>query len=89
MVGENAENREKARVAGGDTVDVEVVDTEPREVTVPADFAARLSCDAKAGSTSIAGPMARRPSCWESRERRQSSRRIENALADLKEAASK
>jgi len=33
MVGVNAENREKVKVAGGDTVDVEVaLDTEPREV---------------------------------------------------------
>lgn len=40
MVGVNAENREKAKVAGGDSVDVEIaLDTEPRDVRVPDDFA--------------------------------------------------
>lgn len=40
MVGVSAENRAKTGVAGGDSVDVELeVDTQPREVTVPADFA--------------------------------------------------
>ena len=36
MVGVNAENREKAKVAGGEEVDVDIeLDTEPREVAVP------------------------------------------------------
>jgi hypothetical protein len=49
MVGVSADVREKAKVTGGDTVDVEIeLDTEPREVTVPPDFAAALSKDAKA-----------------------------------------
>src|SRR5882672_11345273 len=40
MVGVNAENREKAKVAGGEEVDVDIdLDTEPREVTLPVDFA--------------------------------------------------
>lgn len=39
----SAENREAAGVAAGDEVDVELVlDTEPREVAVPADLAAAL-----------------------------------------------
>ncbi len=43
MVGVSAENRAGAGVAGGDEVDVDVkVDTEPREVDVPADFGAAL-----------------------------------------------
>jgi hypothetical protein len=43
MVGVSAENRERAGVAGGDEVDVELdLDTAPREVTVPADFADAL-----------------------------------------------
>ena len=43
MVGVSAENRERAGVAGGDEVDVELeVDTAPRVVTVPADFADAL-----------------------------------------------
>lgn len=43
----SAENRTSAGVAAGDEVDVEVkLDTEPRHVTVPADFAAALDQDA-------------------------------------------
>jgi uncharacterized protein YdeI (YjbR/CyaY-like superfamily) len=39
MVGVSAENREKARVAGGDEVDVDIeLDTQPRELTLPQDF---------------------------------------------------
>ena len=46
LIGVSAENREKARVAAGDDVGVEVeLDTEPREVTVPADLAAALADD--------------------------------------------
>jgi antitoxin component of MazEF toxin-antitoxin module len=43
LVGVSAENRASAGVAGGDEVDVDIeLDTEPREVTVPADLAAAL-----------------------------------------------
>jgi len=43
MVGVNADNRAGAGVAGGDQVDVDIeLDTAPREVAVPADFAAAL-----------------------------------------------
>ena len=43
MVGVSAEVREAAGVAGGDTVDVDIeLDTAPREVTVPDDFAKAL-----------------------------------------------
>jgi hypothetical protein len=49
MVGVSAENREKTGVAGGDEVDVDIeLDTEPREVTVPADFAKALKGNADA-----------------------------------------
>src|SRR2546426_11947016 len=49
MVGVSAETRTHARVAGGDEVDVEIeLDAEPREVTVPPDFAAALRRDASA-----------------------------------------
>ncbi len=48
-LGISAENRELAGVAAGDEVDVEIeLDTEPREVTVPADFATALDRDAPA-----------------------------------------
>ena len=44
MVGVSAENRKAAGVAAGDELDVDIeLDTAPREVTVPADFAEALN----------------------------------------------
>ena len=52
MVGVSAENRAGAGVAGGDEVDVDIeLDSEPREVTVPADFAAALDSEPAARTT--------------------------------------
>jgi hypothetical protein len=52
MVGVSAENRTGAGVAGGDEVDVEVeLDTAPREVAVPADFADALDAEPAARAT--------------------------------------
>ncbi len=52
MVGVSAENRTGAGVAGGDEVDVDIeLDTAPREVVVPADFAAALEADPNARSS--------------------------------------
>ena len=52
MVGVNADNRAGAGVAGGDEVDVDVeLDTAPREVAVPADFATALAAEPEAGRT--------------------------------------
>jgi hypothetical protein len=49
MVGVSAEVRKGASVAGGDEVDVDIeLDSEPREVTVPPDFAEALDRDADA-----------------------------------------
>ncbi len=49
MLPVSAEVRERANVAAGDLVDVEVqLDTEPREVIVPADFTDALDHDAAA-----------------------------------------
>src|SRR5438105_12853223 len=46
MVGVSAENREKARVAGGQEVDVDIeLDTEPRELALPPDFSLALDND--------------------------------------------
>ncbi len=46
MLSVSAEVREKAGVKGGDKVDVDLeLDTEPREVTVPPDFAKALDAD--------------------------------------------
>ena len=44
MVGINADNREKAKVAGGDMIDVQIeLDTGIREIAVPADFEKALA----------------------------------------------
>jgi hypothetical protein len=52
MVGVNADNRAGADVAGGDQVDVDIeLDTAPREVAVPADFAAALDAEPDARRT--------------------------------------
>jgi hypothetical protein len=49
MVGVNAENRAGARVVGGEAVDVEMeLDTAPRSVAEPADFAAALKAEPEA-----------------------------------------
>jgi hypothetical protein len=49
MLGVSAENRTLAGVAAGDEVDVDLeLDTAPREVSVPHDFAAALDDDQKA-----------------------------------------
>jgi uncharacterized protein DUF1905/bacteriocin resistance YdeI/OmpD-like protein len=52
MVGVNAENRRGAGVAGGDRVEVEIeVDTAPRHIEIPPDFAAALDAKPKAKRT--------------------------------------
>ena len=52
MVGVNSDVRAAAGVAGGDEVDVDIeLDTAPREVTVPDDFAAALDAAPAARST--------------------------------------
>lgn len=52
MVGVSAENRAGAGVTDGDVVDVDIeLDTAPREVTVPADFAAALDAEPEARRT--------------------------------------
>jgi hypothetical protein len=49
MLGVPPEFREGAGVAAGDTVDIDIeLDTEPREVAIPPDFAAALARDSAA-----------------------------------------
>ena len=49
MIGVSNENRKNAGVAAGDTVDVDLeLDTQPRELALPNDFAKALDKDAKA-----------------------------------------
>ncbi len=51
-VGVSAQHRAAAGVAGGDELDVDIeLDTAPREVTVPADFAAALDAEPDARRT--------------------------------------
>lgn len=52
MVGVSAEHRAAAGVAGGDEIDVDIeLDTAPREVAVPDDFAAALDAEPAARRT--------------------------------------
>lgn len=52
MVGVNAENREGAKVKGGDKIDVTIeLDTQPRELELPAAFKKALDKNAKAKKT--------------------------------------
>ncbi len=52
MLGVSGEHRAAADVAGGDTVDVDLeLDTAPREVTVPDDFATALDAEPAARRT--------------------------------------
>jgi hypothetical protein len=52
MVGVSAQHREGARVAGGDDVDVDLeLDSAPREVTLPDDFASALAAEPAASRT--------------------------------------
>lgn len=52
MLGVSAENRAAAGVEGGQEVDVDLeLDTAPREVTVPSDFAAALAAEPTAQAT--------------------------------------
>ncbi|WP_448641795.1 YdeI/OmpD-associated family protein [Geodermatophilus sp. URMC 63] len=57
----SAENRAAAGVSAGDEVDVELaLDTEPREVAVPADLAAALADDPQAARAFAALPYSHR-----------------------------
>jgi len=90
MVGVSAVNREGAGVAGGDEVDVEIeLDTQPRTVTLPDDFAAALAADPTAQATF--DKLSNSNKGWhvssiegaKSAETRQ--RRIEKSVATLRE----
>lgn len=52
MIGVSAEHRAGAKVTGGDVIEVDLqLDTAPREVDVPADFAAALDAEPAARAT--------------------------------------
>jgi hypothetical protein len=90
MVGVSAENRAAAGVRGGETHDIELtLDTEPRVVQLPDDFAAALAADPAAQRTFDA--LSNSNKGWhvssiqgaKSDETRQ--RRIEKSVASLRE----
>ena len=90
MVGVSAEHREKAKVAGGDEVEVDIeLDTQPRELSLPADFSAALDRepDAKRAFSSLSYSrkqgLVQPVDQAKTPETRQ--RRIEKALASLRE----
>ena len=90
MVGVAAEHREKARVAGGDQIDVEIeLDTAPRELPVPSDFSTVLAADPAARRSFESLSYSRRQALVlpieqaKTPETRQ--RRIDKALVALKE----
>jgi hypothetical protein len=89
MVGVSAENRALTGVAGGDTVDIDLeLDTAPRDVPVPKDFAAALKKDAKARSffeTLTASQKNRHVSLIEGAKTAETrERRIAKAIDDLR-----
>ncbi len=52
MIGVSSEHRGPARVTGGDEVDIDLeLDTAPREITIPPDFAAALDAEPAARRT--------------------------------------
>ena len=90
MIPVSADVRQNAAVAGGDDVDVELeLDTEPREVTVPADFRQALDRDeaAKRAFDALSYSNRRRHVMTiegtKSEETRR--RRIEKAISTLRE----
>ena len=93
MVGVSAEHRANAGVAGGDEVDVELeLDTAPREITVPPDFAAALDADADAKrafeALSYSNKQRHTLSIEGAKTAETRQRRIDKALSELKAARS-
>jgi Bacteriocin-protection, YdeI or OmpD-Associated/Domain of unknown function (DUF1905) len=90
MVGVSAENRAKTGVSGGDEVDVEIaLDTEPREVTVPADFAKALKANPEAkkkfDGLSYSKKQAFVVSIEGAKTQETRERRVEKAVTELSE----
>jgi Bacteriocin-protection, YdeI or OmpD-Associated/Domain of unknown function (DUF1905) len=90
MVGVSAENRAKTGVAGGDEVDVELaLDTAPRVVTVPADFAKALKTNPEArkkfDALSYSKKQAFVASIQGAKTQETRERRVEKAVTDLSE----
>jgi hypothetical protein len=91
MVGVSAEHREHAHVAGGDEVDVDIeLDTQPRELTLPDDFAQDLDREPEAkrffATLSYSRQQALVLPIDQARTPETRRRRIEKALAALRES---
>jgi hypothetical protein len=91
MVGVSAEHREHAHVAGGDEVDVDIeLDTQPRELTLPDDFAQDLDREPEAkrffATLSFSRKQALVLPIDQARTPETRRRRIEKALAALRES---
>ncbi|HEX7471767.1 MAG TPA: YdeI/OmpD-associated family protein [Candidatus Limnocylindrales bacterium] len=89
-VGVSNDNRAKAGVAAGQEVDVDLeLDTEPREVTVPADFRAALDGDPVAArffdGLSYSNRLRHVLSIDDARTPETRQRRIDKAVATLRE----
>ena len=89
MLSVSSEVREKAGVAGGETVDITLeLDTAPREVAVPDDFARALAKDAKAKQNfealSYSNQRRHVLSIEGAKTEETRQRRIEKALAELR-----
>jgi hypothetical protein len=89
LVGVSAENRAKTGVAGGDEVDVQLeLDTQPREVTVPPDFAQVLTKNPAAQKTFEALSFSKKQaivlSIAGAKTPETRARRIEKAVNELK-----
>ncbi len=75
MVGVSAENRAGAKVAGGDVIDVDIeLDTAPREVTLPKDFAAALE-EGREGEEDVRRPVQQQQGMARVLDRRGQDRR--------------
>jgi hypothetical protein len=90
MLGVSAEVRAAASVAAGDEIDIEIeLDTVPREVMVPPDFAEALQGDAAAGAVFAGLSYSKQRRFVLSVEGAKSAetreRRITRALSDLRE----
>jgi hypothetical protein len=88
LVGVSAENRAAAGVAAGDEVDVELeLDSEPREIDVPADLAAALATapGAREAFDKLSYSHRRRwvLSVDDAKTRETRQRRIDKAVAEL------
>jgi hypothetical protein len=90
MLPVSAEVRAGAGIAAGDEVDVEVqLDTAPREVTVPADFAAALDASAQAraffDTLSYSNQLRHVLSIESAKTPETRTRRIEKSVSELRE----